>query len=157
MARISVEVATALRNTAEALKKSEDYQWGHMGSCNCGFLAREITNLDKKEIHSRALQRYGDWNEQLNDYCPNSGFPMDDLISELTAFGFGLEDLKNLETLTDPEVLTRLQGDKRYLSHNIKSDVILYLETWSELIESKLLEKVSLDQIMKEQVQIESL
>jgi hypothetical protein len=34
-----------------------------MGACNCGFLAQEITHLRKAEIHSRAMQSTGDWNE----------------------------------------------------------------------------------------------
>ncbi len=49
------------------------------------------------------MQRYGDWNEQLNDYCPTSGFPMDELISEMMNFGFDRDDLKNLERLSDKQ------------------------------------------------------
>jgi hypothetical protein len=85
MARVTIELIQILRNTAHTLAQSRSYQWGHMGACNCGFLAQEITRLRKDEIHSRAMQRYGDWAEQLNDYCPTSGLPMDALISEMLA------------------------------------------------------------------------
>ena len=68
-------VIQLLRSTAQELEVCSDYQWGHMGSCNCGFLARNITPLPKNEIHSFAMQRPGDWSEQLNDYCPGSGLP----------------------------------------------------------------------------------
>jgi hypothetical protein len=100
MARVSTHVIEALRNTTAKLEQSNEYQWGHMGSCNCGFLAQEVTHLSKKEIHTRAMMQHGDWSEQLNDYCPTSGLPMDDVISELIAFGFDSDDLKHLERLS---------------------------------------------------------
>jgi hypothetical protein len=139
MARVTVDVIQALRNTASRLEKSNVYQWGHMGSCNCGFLAQEITRLNKVEIHQRAMQRYGDWNEQLRDYCPTSGLPMDDLISEMLAFGFDTDDLKHLERLSDGRVLRQLPLEHRNLSRNVKSDVVLYLRTWASLLEQQWL------------------
>jgi hypothetical protein len=139
MARVTVDVIQALRNTASRLEKSNVYQWGHMGSCNCGFLAQEITRLNKVEIHQRAMQRHGDWNEQLNDYCPTSGLPMDDLISEMLVFGFDTGDLKHLERLSDGRVLRQLPLEQRNLSRNVKSDVVLYLRTWASLLEQQWL------------------
>lgn len=150
MAKISTEVIHALRNTAKRIENSPDYQWGHMGACNCGFLAQEITALSKSEIHTRAMERYGDWNEQLNDYCPTSGLRMDDLISDLLAFGFDISDLKHLEKLSDPRVLRQLPVEKRYLHHNIKSDVILYLKTMAQNLEDQLLERIKLPQLSSE-------
>ncbi|MEO7992140.1 MAG: hypothetical protein ABI663_21490 [Chryseolinea sp.] len=100
-----------------------------MGLCNCGFLAQEITNLRKEEIHTRAMQQHGDWSEQLNDYCPASGLPMDDLISEMIAFGFDSDDLKHLERLSDSEVLRALPLAECNLKQNIKTDVVTYLNT----------------------------
>lgn len=94
MAKISVTLIQVIRKTAAAIAKSPIYEWGHMGCCNCGFLAQQITQLRKSEIHARAMQGYGDWTEQLNDYCPTSGLPMDTLISEMVAFGFDTDDLK---------------------------------------------------------------
>ena len=67
MAKATPFLIEAIRNTARSLEKSEKYQWGHMGSCNCGHLAQELTRLNASEIHQRAMQKYGDWNEQLND------------------------------------------------------------------------------------------
>lgn len=135
MARASLTLIDTLRKTAARLETSTDYQWGHMGSCNCGFLAQEITGLKKSEIHQRAMQRNGDWNEQLNEYCPASGWPMDDLISALLAFGFDRTDLKHLEKLSDPEVLKALPDETRYLLYNRKEDVVTYLRTWADKLE----------------------
>lgn len=144
MAIARAEVIEALRKTARALEKATDYQWGHMGACNCGFLARQVTARSRDDIHNRAMQRYGDWSEQLNDYCPDSGLPMDALIDELVAFGFTLTDLKHLERLSDEKILGLLPGGKRYLKHNVKDDVILYLKTWASMLEDEWLEKNNL-------------
>jgi len=144
MAKASLEIVTILRNTASRIANSNDYQWGHMGACNCGFLAQEVTHLRKAEIHSRAMKGTGDWNEQLNDYCPTSGLPMDDLISELLNAGFDVDDLKHLERLSSIEILRSLPMDQRNLKHNSKADVVRYLHAWATQLESKLILNISL-------------
>lgn len=145
MAKPSIELIEAIRKTADNLSESSDYQWGHMGSCNCGFLAQEITKLNKNEIHARAMQRYGDWNEQLNDYCPTSGLLMDDLISEMLNAGLDVDDLKHLEKLSDPRILHYLRPKRTYLTHNRKTDVIDYLNAWAYFLESQLAENLVID------------
>lgn len=144
MAKANSDLIIALRNTVSKLKKSENYQWGHMGSCNCGFLAQEVTKLSKADIHSSAMQKYGDWNDQLNDYCPTSGLLMDDLITQMLNIGFDTDDLKNLEKLSDQKVLAELPLDQRHLRHNKKEDVITYLTAWAKLLEKKLADKINL-------------
>jgi hypothetical protein len=144
MAKASIELIEILRKTANKLEQSQVYQWGHMGSCNCGFLAQEITHLRKDEIHNRAMQGYGDWSEQLNDYCPTSGLPMDDLISEMIAFGFDADDLKNLERLSDKRILQQLPLEARNLHYNYKHDVVKYLRTWATMMEEDLISKIKL-------------
>jgi hypothetical protein len=144
MAKVTVGIISILRNTARTIGASVDYQWGHMGACNCGFLAQEVTHLRKAEIHSRAMQGIGDWNEQLNDYCPTSGLPMDDLISELLTAGFDVDDLKHLEKLSSPEILRQFRPGQRNLKHNVKADVVKYLNAWALLVENKLIGTISL-------------
>jgi hypothetical protein len=139
MAEISFEMAALLRNTARHIGRTSQYQWGHMGSCNCGFLAQEITKLPKDEIHARAMQQQGDWTEQLNDYCAQSGLPMDDVIGQILARGFDTADLKHLERLSDPKVLQAMGAGEKGLRHNFKKDVIEYLESWAALVVDKLL------------------
>ena len=152
MAKASVAVIQALRKTVENLEKGTPYQWGHMGSCNCGNLAQVITNLDKAEIHKSAMRRHGDWNEQLVDYCPTSGLPIDHIIDEMLAFGFSREDLAHLEKLSDPKILRSLPADKKYLKHNLKGDVILYLKTWGIVLEEELISKISIEEIKNKQL-----
>ncbi|HEY0651716.1 MAG TPA: hypothetical protein VGD65_01265 [Chryseosolibacter sp.] len=144
MAKASLEIITILRNTTRAIAASNDYQWGHMGACNCGFLAQEVTHLQKSEIHARAMRGTGDWNEQLNDYCPTSGLPMDDLITNLLMAGFDIDDLKHLERLSSREILQTIPIMERNLKQNSKGDVVKYLEAWTSLLEMKLLEKIPL-------------
>ena len=142
MARANPKIILTLQLTAEKLQNGATYQWGHMGSCNCGHLAQEVTRRSKKEIHVSALRsRSGDWNEQLIDYCPGSGLPMDEVIAEMLAAGFDSKDLQYLERLNDPAILEQLPKEKRYLQHNKREDVVLYLQLWAQLLEKQWIEK----------------
>lgn len=154
MAKTTVEIVNLLRATASAIAASPDYQWGHMGACNCGHLAQQITRLNKEEIHKKAMQSYGDWSEQLNDYCPTSGLPLDDLITDILNAGFDSNDLKHLERLSDPAVLRTLPTENRFLIHNRKSDVVTYLEAWANKIEADLIKSIKLDDLAVRQVSI---
>ncbi|GAB4033291.1 hypothetical protein [Spirosoma jeollabukense] len=144
MARPTPELINALRQTAHKLKNGAPYQWGHMGGCNCGNLAQELTKLNKDQIHQYAMQRHGDWNEQAEDYCSTSQMPIDLLINEMLTAGLLLEDLKHLERLDDRQVLVRLPLAKRHLKHNVREDVISYMNAWAELLEDQLIDKITL-------------
>jgi hypothetical protein len=159
MARPKPELIEALRNTARKLSKTQQYQWGHMGSCNCGHLVQEITKLSKAEIHEYAMRtRGGDWSEQALDFCPTSGFLMDQVISYMLDAGMDILDFKHLERLSDKEVLNRLPQEERYLRHNVREDVVKYMNTWADLLEEKLAEQISLEDVQthNEKVLIES-
>ncbi|QKZ11446.1 hypothetical protein [Spirosoma sp. KUDC1026] len=150
MARPTPMLIEALRQTARNLKNGAHYQWGHMGGCNCGNLAQELTKLDKAQIHHYAMERYGDWNRQLDDYCPSSQMPIDVIINEMVSAGLQIEDLKHLEKLDDRAVLLRLPLEKRHLRHNVREDVITYMNTWASLLEEQFAQKISLKQTIEE-------
>ncbi len=152
MAKHTLAIAETLRKTADLIRSSADYQWGHMGSCNCGFLAQEITGLTKNVIHQSAMERYGDWNEQLHDYCPTSGLRMDDIIARMLDFGFDTDDLKHLEKLSDPKILNRLSASDKYLVRHNKGDVIKYLIAWAEMIEEEVLSNAGLARLFTHEV-----
>lgn len=146
MAHANAALINALRRTAEKLAKGAAYQWGHMGSCNCGNLAQELTQLTKAEIHQFAMQGRGDWREQVEEFCPTSGLPMDLLIADLLNYGLTTTDLQNLERLSDKKVLARIPAEKRYeLHHNVRNDVVLYMNEWARLLEDELLPHVKID------------
>ncbi len=144
MARPTPKLIDALRRTARSLKDGAPYQWGHMGGCNCGNLAQELTKLNRDQIHQYAMQRYGDWNEQVEDYCSTSQMPIDLIINEMLNAGLMLEDLKHLEKLDDRQVLIRLPLESRHLKHNVRDDVVSYMKAWADLLEEQFLDKVIL-------------
>ena len=145
MAQSTFPVIQALRQTAQRLATEAPYQWGHMGSCNCGHLAQTITQLTKAEIHARAMQRYGDWERQLIDYCPTSGLPIDQTIDEMLALGFTRADLTHLERLADPAIRAAIPFARRdALRHNQRDDVVLYLRTWADLMEQEFIADIEL-------------
>ncbi len=144
MARPTPELIDALRRTARNLKNGAPYQWGHMGGCNCGNLAQELTKLSKDQIHQYAMQRYGDWNEQVEDYCSTSQMSIDIVINEMLNAGLMLEDIKHLEKLDDRQVLVRFPIEKRFLKHNVRDDVVAYMNAWADLLEEQLLDKITL-------------
>lgn len=142
MARVSANLIAAFRRTIHKLKHNAPYQWGHMGACNCGNLAQELTQLTKGEIHQYALEKSGDWNDQLIDYCPTSGYPMDLMISKMIESGLTIDELKHLERLSDQKILANIPLARRHhLKKNVKEDVILYLETWASMLEHEWLNK----------------
>ncbi|MGB3465010.1 MAG: hypothetical protein WBA74_07065 [Cyclobacteriaceae bacterium] len=145
MAKATPELIEAIRKTAKKLESGAPYQWGHMGSCNCGNLAQEITDMTDKQIHDYAMKRHGDWQEQVIDYCPTSGLPMDYLISKLLDAGLTTIDLQNLERLSDKEVLNRLKSGKRHLKHNLRNDVILYMKAWADLLEEEISKEIEIE------------
>lgn len=144
MARPTPELIDALRRTARNVAEGAPYQWGHMGSCNCGNLAQELTRMTKDQIHQYAMQRYGDWNEQVADYCDTSQLPFDIIINQMLQAGLSLEDLKHLEKLDDRDVLHRFPVEQRFLKHNRRDDVVTYLNEWANLLEERLLDRIKL-------------
>lgn len=145
MATANLPLLDALRRTARKLETGVPYQWGHMGSCNCGNLAQELTQLTKGEIHAFALQGRGDWREQVEEFCPTSKLPMDLLIADLLNYGLTTTDLQHLERLSDPKVRQQIPFERRNaLEHNRRDDVVLYLKTWADLLESELLASIEL-------------
>ena len=139
MALASLKLVTALRSTAERLRGGSTYQWGHLGMCNCGHLVQTVCALPPQQIHRVALSdREGDWEQLANAYCPTSGFPIDDILSELVALGLTTHEIGHLEWLDEPRVLAALPGGHRWLRRNDRADLIEYLETWASLIEAEL-------------------
>jgi len=134
MARANRELIDALRRTSQRLASDTSYQWGHMGMCNCGHLAQAITGLASAEIHASALIREGDWEQQANDYCPTSGNLIDVVLAAMFDLGLTRADVRNLEKLSDPEVLRRVG---RHLRFNNREDVVAYMTAWAELLEEQ--------------------
>lgn len=148
-------LAEALRVTAKRLRLGASHQWGHFGACNCGHLAQTLTGRRAAEIHRAAIERSAsfrtpvdDWTEAAVEYCPLSGLPLDDLIEEMLAVGITLKQIQHLETLTDPRVVGRIPFEQRHLRRNRREDVVLYLETWADIVEEELLEAQGVEPLL---------
>lgn len=95
------------------------------------------------------MQRYGDWNEQVEDYCSTSQMPIDLVINEMLNAGLMLEDIKHLEKLDDRQVLIRFPLEVRHLKHNVRDDVVAYMNAWADLLEEQILEKITLPNLQE--------
>ena len=138
MAIASAKLIDLLQQTIALLERSEQYQWGHSGACNCGHLAQVITGYDKSQIHYWAMQKGGDWTDNAGDYCQSSGYEIDRVIEIMLQVGLQIEDIQDIETLSNAKVLAHLPPEKRRLRHNKKEDVIFYFQTWVALLEQEL-------------------
>lgn len=156
MAKANPRLIEAIEKTIAKLSNGAVYQWGHMGACNCGNLAQELTQYTKAEIHQFAMQKHGDWNEQVLDYCPSSGLPIDLMISKMLDFGLTIDDLSNLERLSDPIILSQIPKEKRdQINKNSREDVILYMQTWSKILRENWISENALELDLKLEKKLE--
>ena len=153
MANPSPQLISALRETAQRLREGAAYAWGNHGSCNCGNLLQVVTKLSREEILSYAHTGIGEWTELAEDYCDVTNTPVDLLISKLREIGLTPTDIHNLEYLEDRDVLERLPGGFRWLTRNIRDDVIEYFDTYAFMLEERLLQSIKIDDLLLEMAQ----
>lgn len=142
MAKASYELVSALRETANRLKQGAYYAWGNHGGCNCGNLLQVVTDLSKEEILHYAHSGIGEWTELAEDYCGVTDAPISLLIKKLQDIGLTPTDIHNLEYLEDREVLNKLPNGFRWLKKNVREDVIVYFETYANILEEQLIEQI---------------
>lgn len=139
MARANTELVRALRTTADRLADGVHYEWGNPAACNCGHLARTVTELSQAELLGYAKERQAEWGEIVIDSCPTSGMPIDWVIDRLVQLGLTHDDLARLEDLEHSDVLRRLPLEqRRRLRRNRREDVVLYLRTWADLLDEQI-------------------
>jgi hypothetical protein len=130
-----------LREAASNIDSGASYNWGHVGKCNCGHLIRTIEPLESGDIYKKAQQvMLDEYSEFVNEYCPDSGVPMDDLIDSLMDVGLSIDDIPQLEYLSNTRVLHALPGGFRYLEKGKADDAVVYMNTWADVLEEELLE-----------------
>jgi hypothetical protein len=139
MANPNKNLIKALRDTAVKLREGVTYAWGNHGACNCGNLLQVVTPLSRQEIMSYAQTGIGEWTELAADYCGVTDAPVDLLLSKLMEVGLTPSDIHNLEYLDNREVLDNLPGGFRWLKRNERNDVIVYFETFADMLEAKLI------------------
>ncbi|MEP6747205.1 MAG: hypothetical protein ABJB86_05750 [Bacteroidota bacterium] len=144
MAKPSIDLVLALRETSRRLQHGVHYVWGHHGACNCGNLLQVITRLDEKEILIHAHTGIGEWTEISDESCAVSGAPVSLLLSKLEAAGLTPTDIHNIEYLDNKEVLKYLPGGFRWLKRNNRQHVIEYFEAFADMLEEKLLIEINI-------------
>lgn len=80
-----------------------------------------------------------DWADAAIEYCPLSGLPIDDIITQMLDAGLSLAEIGHLERLSDRRVLKRIPKDRLpegrpHLRRNSRADLVLYLDAWAELL-----------------------
>lgn len=144
MAYPNMILISALRETASRLRKGAHYAWGNHGACNCGNLVQVVSKLSREEILAYAHTGIGEWTELAEDYCGITNAPAGLLISKLQQVGLTPSDIHNLEYLEDREVLNQLPGGFRWLQRNVREDVIVYFETFADVLEEKLADTITI-------------
>jgi hypothetical protein len=155
MAHANIELINALRETALRLRNGAHYAWGNHGSCNCGNLLQVVTKLSREEIIRYAQTGVGEWTELAEEYCGITDAPVNLLIHKLEQLGLTATDIHNIEYLQDKKVLEKLPGGFRWLKKNIKEDVIVYFETFADMLEEKIISQVDITTLIKETNTIE--
>lgn len=138
MAHANRTLIDALLETARRLEEGATYAWGHHGSCNCGNLLQVLTPFDQREILRMARTGVGEWTELAEDHCGVSDLPVDRLVGVLMEHGLTPTDIRHIEYLDDREVLDRLPGGFRWLSRNVREDVVIYLRTMAGMLSERL-------------------
>ena len=138
MAHADRRLIDALRETADRLSNGAAYAWGNHGTCNCGNLLQVLTPFDRKDILRMARTGVGEWTELAEEHCAVSDLPVDRLIGVLMEHGLTPTDIRHIEYLDDREVLNRLPGGFRWLSRNVREDVVVYLGTMASMLEERL-------------------
>lgn len=145
MATPTIELISALRETASKLRNGAHYAWGHHGACNCGNLLQTVTQLSEGEILRYAHTGTGEWTELAEEFCPVTNAPITLLITRLLEIGLTPTDIHHIEYLTDKEVLRHLEGGFRWLRRNKREDAIAYFEAFANMLEERLLVEININ------------
>ena len=148
MAFPNLTLIGALRQAAANLKGGAHYAWGHHGACNCGHVLQVVTHLSKEEILKQAHTGIGEWTELAEEYCDVTGAPAYMLVGKLEAIGLTPTDIHCLEYLKDRTVLEKLPGGFRWLQKNVREDVVLYFETFAQILEDQLVQQIDISEIV---------
>lgn len=150
MAKPSLQLIDALRKSARLIADDKDsYNWKAIGACNCGNLVQVVTNYDAKEISTFGIKKHGDWQSISHLYDKDSGYEIDNIITVLLNMGMELEDFAYLENLNNEEVISYI-GNDVYLTRDDADHAILYLNSWAEMLEEKLLDEISIELVKQE-------
>lgn len=145
MAKPTIELINALRETAYRLRSGAHYAWGHHGACNCGNLVQTITKLTEGEILRYSHTGTGEWTEMTEEFCPITNAPLTLVITRLEEIGLTPTDIHHIEYLSDKTVLQNLPNGFRWLKRNKREDAIEYFEAFANQLEEKFIQSIDIN------------
>ena len=145
MAKPTIELINALRETASRLKSGAHYAWGHHGACNCGNLVQVVTRFTEGEILRYAHTGIGEWTEMTEEFCPVTNAPLTLVITKLEEIGLTPTDIHHIEYLSDKTVLQNLPNGFRWLKRNKREDAIEYFEAFANQLEEKFIQTIDIN------------
>lgn len=145
MAKATIELINALRETASRLRSGAHYAWGHHGACNCGNLVQVVTRFTEGEILRYAHTAIGEWTEMTEEFCPVTNAPLTLVLTKLEEIGLTPSDIHHIEYLSDKTVLQNLPNGFRWLKRNKREDAIEYFEAFANLLEEKFLQTIDIN------------
>ena len=138
-------LAGVLDNAADELKRTWfGYEWSDRTRCNCGIVARLLTQTSTTELRKLLPPIYESgvfrptWTAMTETHCPDTGLAKNEVFRALLNAGLRREDFSHLEQLSHPRIVTRMEPHRRTrrpVSCWRKSDVIAYLRGWATGIE----------------------
>lgn len=159
----------ALNKVVDALKTdSVLYKWTQPSSCNCGLVVQALLGKNEHEIWSefiplqKALKGKNieqcSWKNAVHHFCSVSGKPLFEIFETLEKLGLAPKDMVHLEYLENPVILKNSKIATERVFFNLidtkeyptkywekKENVVLYLESWVDILEKESLEEFSGD------------
>lgn len=165
---MKTKLITALRTAATAMEDGTFYyEWHEPSCCNCGSLFCALTGKSAAELQAEIPEAIGEdtsatWENLIGQHCPITGMPTQKLFRELFGYGLTQKDMMNLEYLSDPKVIERVNINESVqevipsrrkwyqlrtpkptvtiknvrvkLNHENKEHVIAYMRAWADLL-----------------------
>jgi hypothetical protein len=149
--RFTPRAAEALREAADHIEANPDnYDWHIPEQCNCGILAQKLTGLDTADLNEALsngvrcndeyIGHYGLWrsfNAEQAAVCQTTGLTVTHIAKHLIAEGFTNDDLDDIESLGNSDVLsvTGTFTDARYgMPKAVPENVVRYFRAMADLI-----------------------
>lgn len=130
-----------MKSMSEILRQAADdvesgkrkYKWIDGDKCNCGIVAQIVLGNS-----SQSLEEIGVWGWEV-DRCKATGIVTSEAIASLTEIGFTLDDIIELENLSNLEIRGRACLAIAYLDkdYDAAPAFIRYVRAWADLIDER--------------------
>lgn len=135
---MKTKLITALRLAASAIEnRAVKYDWYRPQYCNCGIVACCVLGIKPPSLRRRIMRLAGrgveaSWAGMADCACPRAVA----LFKSLFLAGFTRKDFKQLEDLSNPNVIRRMRkaGMKGEIRRTVCDDAVAYMRAWADLL-----------------------